>query len=248
MIERYNSEQLRLMVENPLWYREIQSQRRRREFGAGVLALAQGANPLQRLEQTRERLYEQFEQLLAEQVVALGSGRDWDQERQSVDTIVLHHTGRKPGLTRERLNAMHLLRLYVPIYANPLPSHDIYGTEEAISSGHQRHGQDVFWAYHWLVRSDGEAERLLNDDELGWHAGNWDVNRRSVAICIDDDLMDCAPNGAVLEGIARIMSEQYSDITISPATVLGHSEVTKTDCPGPQFVSGWKMQLLDKLQ
>ena len=25
-----------------------------------------------------------------------------------------------------------------------------------------------FYAYHWLVRMDGNAERLLNDNEIGW--------------------------------------------------------------------------------
>jgi|GEM_PF-2098109 len=51
----------------------------------------------------------------------------------------------------------------------------------------------VFCAYHWLVYMDGTMERLLQDNEVGWHAGKWDVNCKSVAICLDDDFENLAP-------------------------------------------------------
>ncbi len=251
MIERFGAaEQLRGIVENPLWYKDFRGFERRMMLGALAVAaprMLAGATSLEQVAQTtRRKLYAAFEQLLAEQVVALGTGHQWDDERQPIDTIVLHHTGSQPGITAERLNAMHLLRLYVPVYANPSPANELTGTEP-ISSGHNRDGQDIFWAYHWLVRSDGQAERLLEDHEIGWQAGNWGVNCRSIAICIDDDLTDHAPDGAVLEGVAQVIRDNYSQLTINPETVLGHGEIVATECPGVDFVGGWKVKLLDKL-
>lgn len=251
MRERFGAkEQLRGMVENPLWYKDFRNFERRMMLGALAVAaprMMAGKSSMERVvHETRSKLYVAFEELLAEQVVALGAGRQWDDERQPIDTIILHHTGNQPGITAERLNAMHLLRLYVPVYANPTPVNELTGIE-SISSGHERNGRDVFWAYHWLVRSDGEAERLLEDQEIGWQAGNWDVNCRSIAICIDDDLTDHAPSGAVLEGIARVIKDNYSYVAINPETVRGHGEIVTTECPGADFVGGWKVKLLDQL-
>lgn len=35
------------------------------------------------------------------------SGANQDAERKPIDTIVIHHTANAPGMTRERLSAMH---------------------------------------------------------------------------------------------------------------------------------------------
>jgi N-acetyl-anhydromuramyl-L-alanine amidase AmpD len=210
-------------------------------------------NLLEATSATKARLVTRFEELLAEEVVSLGTSdqelENWDEERRPIDTIVLHHTSREPGLKRETLSAMHLLRLYVPRYqSQDTPVLNADGSRQPVYSGHfDTSSKQVFYAYHWLIRSDGEAERLLKDTETGWHAGDWDINCRSVAICIDDDLTSKKPSSAVIAGVIEVISRNYPDITIHPETLLGHGEVSDTICPGNEFIGGWKLELLKKL-
>jgi N-acetyl-anhydromuramyl-L-alanine amidase AmpD len=120
---------------------------------------------------------------------------------------------------------------------------------EPIGSGHLRNGKQVFWPYHWIVRKDGRAERLLYDSEIGWHAGNWDINCRSVAIVLDNDYEESLPSRTELFAVASIVTRHYPGVSIG--RVLGHQEVNpRTACPSKLFLDaagrkGWKSELLD---
>jgi N-acetyl-anhydromuramyl-L-alanine amidase AmpD len=106
----------------------------------------------------------------------------------------------------------------------------------------------VFWPYHWFVREDGRVERLLKDHEIGWQAGDWDINCRSVAICFDGDYENSRPSDIELHAAAKIIKENYSQV--SRERIFGHREVNpKTTCPSNLFLSedgkrGWKEDLL----
>lgn len=181
------------------------------------------------------------------QIVLAEKGKDFDTERRPIDTIVIHHTANKPGMTLDRLNAIQLIRIYGMHYADPPNPLDKNLTGQPIWSGHFYNSQQVFWGYHWLIREDGHAERILRDEYIGWHAGNWDVNTRSIGICIDNDLSDKEPSEAVLSSIAGVIEQQYPKVLAG--NVLGHREVNlKTSCPGDRFIDGWKNTLLQKLQ
>ena len=193
----------------------------------------------------KEEIYSFVEQQLATGEVALGqTGKAWDAARAPIDTIVIHHTSLPPGLTPARLSAIELMRLYAPAYAKNYAGELVY-------SDHWREGKLVFWPYHWLIRTDGTAERLLLDQEVGWQAGNWDINCRSVAIAIDDDHEVSIPAPAVLSTIAKLIREQYPQV--SKERVFGHREINpKTSCPSDLFLSsfdhqGWKEKLLEMI-
>ena len=198
----------------------------------------------------RSALYRAFEAMLEEEQVCLAThDPGWDAERLPIDTLVIHHTKRPPGMRTSYLSAMHLIRLYVPIYNEP-SINDVGKVENLpIGSGHWRRDRQVFWGYHWLIRTNGQAERLLYDHEIGWHAGHWPTNRSSVAICIDDDLQHSSPSVEAIAGSARTIEQHYPTVTISPTTVLGHREVgTGTSCPGSEFLPRWKQELLRYLK
>jgi N-acetyl-anhydromuramyl-L-alanine amidase AmpD len=152
------------------------------------------------------------------------------------------------GLRPIRLSAIELIRLYVPYFANPADPHDAHWRGQPIASGHERNGSQVFWPYHWIIRGDGTAERLLYDSEIGWHAGDWAVNCRSVGIVFDDDLESREPAEIQLRGAASLIAEQYPNVPIS--RIFGHHEITsKTECPSRWFLAGpwghgWKRRLL----
>ncbi len=201
----------------------------------------------------KEKLEEEvdtfFEQHLANGTIALGKEvGNWDNERKSVEIIIIHHTSIDPGMTPIRLSAIELIRLYAPYYANPVDPNEVYIKGKPISSGHAREGKQVFWPYHWLIRTDGTAVRLLLDNEIGWQAGSWDINCKSVAICFDNNYTDSRPSEIELQTAAKIIKENYS--LVLKDRIFGHREVNpKTICPSNLFLDsenekGWKMDLL----
>lgn len=197
--------------------------------------------------QIKREAYEAVEAALSQGFLPLASnGADLDKERQPIDTIVIHHTKNQPGMTLQRLNAMQLLRVYGMYYAGPTDSREQHLKGQPVWSNHFRNGHPVFWVYHWFVREDGRTERLLDDKDIGWHAGNWDVNTRSVAICIDDDLTQKEPNEQALQAIAGIIRKNYA--VVPHQSIVGHREVnSETVCPGNLFIPGWKRKLLSLL-
>lgn len=205
------------------------------EFEA-ILAKYEGAD-LDTRKAARNAVYGFFEPLLGSGKVLLGiAGKDWDAERKSVDTVVIHHTKGESGITWQRLDAMHLLRLYAKSYLSPTTEKDIEGlpvwsNHFRIENGKRRM---VFYAYHWLVRTDGTVERLLNDNEIGWQAGNWYINCRSVGICLDGDFERSAPPAAMIEGARKIIREHYAHV--DSECIIPHREANpKTTCPGVWF-------------
>lgn len=197
--------------------------------------------------QIKREAYEIVEKAVREGHVPLASeGDNLDKERKPVDTIVIHHTKNQPGMTLERLNAMHLLRIYGKYYANPTDEREKHFKGQKIWSGHYYKGQQVFWGYHWIVRNEGTAEHILDDSYIGWHAGNWDVNTRSIGICIDDDLSQKEPAYAALENVAAIITRHYPDVSMK--NIVGHCDVNKqTECPGLLFHKSWREKLIAKL-
>lgn len=201
----------------------------------------------------KTKLYDFFEHHLSAGDIALGQESGlMDTERKKIDMIVVHHTSNPPGLRPNRLSAIEIIRLYAPYFENPTSHEDKHLKGKAIYSGHIRNGKQVFWPYHWIVRRDGRAERLLYDSEVGWHAGNWEVNCRSVAIVLDNDYEHDRPSNAELEGIAKLINGHYPYVPLS--RIVGHREVNaKTTCPSELFlnageVMGWKYDLLSLLR
>jgi hypothetical protein len=181
------------------------------------------------------------------QVVLATAGPDLDKERQSIDTVVIHHTSAKPGYRLSYLNAVHLLNIYAPYFANPTVQGEEKLKGAPIWSGHFSAGQPVFWAYHWLIRMDGTATRLLNDDKIGWHSGNWQINRRSVAICLDSDYEKMCPADWTIAKIAKHIKQNYPKV--DTGKIIGHCEAREgTSCPGSHFINEWKTKLIQLVE
>lgn len=203
----------------------------------------------------KEMVYDFFEENLVKGNIALAeSGTNWDEERKPIDTIVIHHTEQEPGLSKDRLSAVTLIRLYATYYADPYDEKDKSVKGKPIWSNHIRDRKQVFWPYHWIVRTNGTVERLLNDDEIGWQAGNWDVNTRSVSIVLDNNYENSIPSKKELEAVANITKKNYG--LVPKENIIGHREVKRstkisksTTCPSNLFLStssykGWKEDLL----
>lgn len=186
-----------------------------------------------------------FERALEKGEVALASeGPNMDEQRLPPDTIVIHHTSNQPGYRLSYLNAVHLLNIYATYFVDPTDEREKSLKGKGLWSGHFRDGRQVFWGYHWLMRMDGTFIRLLADDKIGWHAGNWEINRRSIAICLDNDYHGKDPSEEILKNLAAFIKRNYSEIKSSD--IIGHREARAgTTCPGENFIGGWKTKLIN---
>lgn len=227
-------------TQHPDWYLRVNENRKH------LVKLAEGRLQEERRE-IKDPMYAFIEEKLRQGALPLGKdGENWDEERKPVDSIIIHHTSNRPNLQLTRLNAIHLLNLYVAQYAEP-PKEKEHIKGQPIYSHHYSGGEQVFYAYHWLVRMDGATERLLPDEAVGWQAGDWDVNCRSVAICLDNDFEESSPSEKVIGFVADLIRKHYPHITADH--VKGHREVNpKTVCPGNTFLDGWKASLSNKLK
>lgn len=174
----------------------------------------------------RKQILKLAAELLSEGKLALPkSGPDLDGERQSVDTIVVHHTVSSiPNL--DYLSALGLFRLYVG---------------ESTWSGHFIGRKQVFFPYHFLIYKSGKVTRLLDDKCIGWHAGNWDINTRSVGIALEGNFEFKNPTSVQIKSLANLIAKNYPEV--SNSCIFGHCEVVKTKCPGGGFQK-WKKKIL----
>lgn len=194
----------------------------------------------------RHQVYSLAGEMLAHGEIPLANtGPNLDAERQPLDTVVLHHTEEDPHISLAKLNAIGLLRQYGFQYLeNNVLGRAVRG--EPIWSGHFRQKQMVFFAYHWLIRPDGTCERLLEDHALGWHAGNWAINTRSVGIALSGNYEHATPPAAQLMATAQLIRTHYP--AIAPARILGHCEIRpELTCPGDHFLSEWKTTILQEI-
>jgi hypothetical protein len=194
----------------------------------------------------RHQVYSLAGEMLERGEIPLAStGPNLDSERKPPDTIVLHHTEENPVISLAELNAIGMLRQYGFQYLeNNVLNRQVRG--EPIWSGHFRQGRMVFFAYHWLIRPDGACERLLEDSAIGWHAGNWEINTRSIGIALSGNYEHATPPAAQIEAAAHLISTYYP--SFARERILGHCEIRpQLTCPGDHFLAEWKQHLLQLL-
>jgi hypothetical protein len=241
MTDYINEDFWRNALSQPTWYLLLKDDFSRLE------QIAKQEKDYDKRKQIKDKAYGLVEEAVVSGNLVMGStGDNLDAERKPIDTIVIHHTNSRPGMTLERLNAIQLLRIYGSYFAKPTDPKEEHLKGQPIWSGHFYKSKQVFWGYHWFVREDGTSERILDDSYIGWHAGNWDVNTRSVAICVDDELTDKEPSDAVIDSIIDTILKHYP--SFNRDKILGHCDVNlSTECPGHLFHETWRQKILDKL-
>jgi hypothetical protein len=229
------------LIKKPTWYFDYVQFRDK-----AVKALGEDSEELKDLTKKLRNFFEAS--LLAGRVALASEGPNLDQERQPIDTIVIHHTSAEPGERISYINATQLLNIYAPYFTDPTDPKEKFLKGQPLWSNHLKDDQPVFYGYHWLMRMNGNFERLLEDDQLGWHAANWDVNTRSIAICLDNDYEHQDPSEEILKKLAEFIAKNYS--RVEAKNIIGHKEAAKaagkkTICPGGNFLDGWKNRLLE---
>jgi|TARA_B100002003_G_C13970987_1_gene469899 hypothetical protein len=191
-------------------------------------------NKSQKWLERRKEFVKMICELLESNQITLGSsGKNWDDERKTIESIIIHHSSTPPGTPLQAISALGLIRLYAPIYSQK-------GSEQfgqPIWSNHFYKSIPTFIAYHYIIEQDGTIHHILNDDQIGWQAGNWEINCSSVAICFLDNLKEKAPTQEAIQAAKEII-QKYPGCKL-----FGHKEINeKTNCPGQLFLGkkGWK--------
>lgn len=225
------------VLTTPLWYKKIISEMLKWE--------EQMSN--EELGLIKSQVYHLFEEKLSQNKIFLAkTGPNYDKGRKPIDTIVIHHTAQASKVTWQRLSAVGLLRQYAVDYYKFDHNLGQLTVGQPIWSGHFRQGQPVFYAYHWLVRDDGSFERLLEDNYMGWQAGNLEVNQRSVAVVFDGNFTNTAPSDQAISAAAQVITSHYPNVAAD--RIFGHREVNpKTICPGDKFEDEWKDKLIERI-
>jgi hypothetical protein len=171
---------------------------------------------------------------------------DWDREAKKFDTIVIHDGGYPNLSVNENLVQLETVfkkNLYERRYNSG--DNDPYVKGLPPHSGHLYNGRETFLPFHVIIFPDGTVVRPLkaleykNDgwyvDEVAWHAGDWDVNCRSISICIvgnfeSGGMPTDAQMKAVKAEIKRL--KQFN----SKAKVTPHYQYnSQINCPGFEF-------------
>lgn len=83
---------------------------------------------------------------------------------------------------------------------------------------------------HYVVRSkDGAVTQSLGEENIGWHAGDWDTNERSVAIELEGfiEYPEDYYTEAMMDSLAVLIEDiaLRNDIPLDRAHIIGHHEV-----------------------
>lgn len=210
------------------WYIRLEKDIRK-ILATDVDVKSQSSNP--------KKAYSLIERMLYRGDIPLATkGPNFDKGRKAIDTAVIHHSSfpvRNPNM----LSAVGFLRQYAWDYLNGnILEYNLRG--KAVWSGHFLSRKQVFFAYHWLITSKGELVRLLKDEYIGWHAGNWDINTRSVGIVLSGDFEKRAPSKIQLLSLSNLLRNNYPQIVNN--RILKHSDIVSTLCPGKKLVRVWE--------
>lgn len=89
-------------------------------------------------------------------------------------------------------------------------------------------------AYHYVIESDGLVVQLHEETFIGYHAGNWRYNPRSIGICLAGDFTKHQPTASQLTSLTKLTMELQTRWGIPDQNIKLHKEVrlNPTACPG----------------
>ena|GEM_PF-3151914 len=97
---------------------------------------------------------------------------------------------------------------------------------------------------HYVIQSsDGEITQMLDESDIGWHAGNWDYNESSIGIehegYVEDG--DTWYTEAMYQASAALVADIASrnDIPVDRDHIVGHVEVPGTTHTDPGSYWDW---------
>jgi hypothetical protein len=154
---------------------------------------------------------------------------------RNIDTIVIHHSATPSTLdTKKSLNSFnnsHKQRFY-----------DAYPKSQKQPLGGTEY---PYIAYHYCIDRKGAITKTRQHEFIGYHAGNWDVNKDSLGILLIGNFDIEYPTDAQLNACQGLVQELKKKLSIEK--ILGHRQVVSyKSCPGKNVTDDYIYSLLDK--
>ncbi|HEV3024474.1 MAG TPA: peptidoglycan recognition family protein, partial [Pirellulales bacterium] len=147
------------------------------------------------------------------------STEDWkpDVPARKWNSIVLHHTGTPTGNV-EAIEADHRQR--TDSAGQPwlgIGYHFVIGNGQGLADGR------VEPTFRWRQQLHGA------------HAGDRQYNQEGIGICLVGDFSASPPTARQIDALKRLVAWLGRQYSIDRESVVRHSDVAATECPGSQF-------------
>lgn len=86
--------------------------------------------------------------------------------------------------------------------------------------------------YHYLVLGTGEIVQTRQDNEVGCHCVAKNMNFQSIGICLTGNFDIDQPAEKQINSLTTLIEKKLKDFSIPKEKILGHREVSSTECPG----------------
>ena len=91
---------------------------------------------------------------------------------------------------------------------------------------------NFYVGYHYLILATGEVVQTRQDNEVGCHCVAQNMNFKSIGICLTGNFDIEEPTKEQLNSLSDLVEKKLGEFNISKDKVLGHREVSSTECPG----------------
>lgn len=119
--------------------------------------------------------------------------------------------------------------------------HDRHVTVQQIDQWHRARGFTKI-GYHYVIYLDGTVNEGRKENEIGAHVKNH--NRNSIGVCFVGGLKEGETGGSNTMNAAQeaALIKLLKDLTkrYAGAVVLGHKDLSATQCPGFDVRSWWQ--------
>jgi hypothetical protein len=143
-------------------------------------------------------------------------------------------------------------RLTIHHTAEPATTKRLADSYREMRDLQRMHQQGEGWAdlgYHYLIDQAGRVLEGRPMHAQGAHAGNSELNRGNIGICLignffpqpergDDYAMAQIPSGEQMAALDRLTSALQNHYGITDSQIWGHQDLKQTACPGP-FLHEW---------
>ena len=101
-----------------------------------------------------------------------------------------------------------------------------------------------YGGYHYLIERDGTTFQYRDENEIGAHDKDENVN--SIGVCLAGNFDVEIPTDAQAATLAALLKRLMSQYAIPPSRVEPHRLGDATHCPGMRLADSWAVALLPR--
>ena len=143
--------------------------------------------------------------------ISSAGNRSNNTDTRTITSIVVHHTAGKPSNNSNRV-LREINRLHHRKFSK------------------MRESRGLHISYHFLITPNGKILETRHLNDIGHHAGNWEVNKKSIAICLVGDFSKHRPTKKQVTSLDTLIKRIKQDHPVK--MIIPHSHSKATLCCG----------------